>query len=188
VAGKHADVFALWGESLAQVAETIERVRAAAKQHGREHAIRFSLSLRPIIASTEDAAWARAESILERATEVVKSNPNFTRRPSEPKNVGAQRLLAEAAKGTVVDKRLWTGITALTKAAGNSTSLVGTPAQVTEALIEYYRLGISTFLIRGFDPLEDALGYGRDLLPLVHAAVAREDSKTSVKPLETVQA
>jgi alkanesulfonate monooxygenase len=119
---------------------------------------------------------------------VVKSNPNFTRRPTEPKNVGAQRLLAEAAKGTVVDKRLWTGITALTKAAGNSTSLVGTPEQVTEALIEYYRLGISTFLIRGFDPLEDALGYGRDLLPLVHAAVAQADSKTSRNELEAVQA
>jgi alkanesulfonate monooxygenase len=188
VAGKHADVFALWGESLAQVAETIARVRAAAKPYGRENAIRFSLSLRPIIASTEDAAWARAESILARATEVVKTNPNFTRRPTEPKNVGAQRLLAEAAKGTVVDKRLWTGITALTKAAGNSTSLVGTPEQVTEALIEYYRLGISTFLIRGFDPLEDALGYGRDLLPLVHAAVAQADSKTSRNELEAVQA
>jgi alkanesulfonate monooxygenase len=59
---------------------------------------------------------------------------------------------------------------------------------VTEALIEYYRLVISTFLIRGFDPLEDALGYGRDLLPLVHAAVAQEDSKTSKKELEAVHA
>jgi alkanesulfonate monooxygenase len=59
---------------------------------------------------------------------------------------------------------------------------------VTEALIEYYRLGISTFLIRGFDPLEDALGYGRDLLPLVHAAVAREDSNANTKELEAVQA
>ncbi|OTP80029.1 LLM class flavin-dependent oxidoreductase [Caballeronia sordidicola] len=187
VAGKHADVFALWGESLAQVAETIERVRAAARPYGREHAIRFSLSLRPIVAATEDAAWARAESILERAKQVVTSNPNFTRRPSEPKNVGSQRLLAEAAKGSVVDKRLWTGIAALTKAAGNSTSLVGTPEQVTEALIEYYRLGISTFLIRGFDPLEDALAYGRDLLPVVHAVVAKEDSKSRARELETAQ-
>ncbi len=30
VAGKHADVFALWGESLAQTGETIQRVRAEA--------------------------------------------------------------------------------------------------------------------------------------------------------------
>ncbi len=173
VAGKHADVFALWGESLAQVADTIARVRAAAAPYGRADQIRFSLSLRPIIAPTEDAAWARAESILARAKDVVTRSPNFTRRPQDPKNVGSQRLLAEAAKGQVVDTRLWTGITALTRAAGNSTSLVGTPQQVTDALLEYHKLGISTFLIRGFDPLEDALAYGRDLLPLVRAAVAQ---------------
>ncbi len=174
VAGKHADVYALWGESLAAVEETIAKVRKAAARHGREHHLRFSLSLRPIIAPTEGAAWARAESILERAKDVVSASPNFTRRPKDPRNVGSQRLLAEADKGSVVDTRLWTGITALTRAAGNSTSLVGTPQQVADALLEYHRLGVSTFLIRGFDPLEDALAYGRDLLPIVRAAVARK--------------
>jgi alkanesulfonate monooxygenase len=176
VAGKHADVYALWGESLTAVEETIAKVRKSAARHGREKLIRFSLSLRPIIAGTEDAAWARAESILQRARDVVAASPNFTRRPKDPKNVGSQRLLAEAGKGSVVDKRLWTGITALTRAAGNSTSLVGTPQQVTDALLEYHKLGVTTFLIRGFDPLEDALAYGRDLLPLVRAAVAQKES------------
>jgi alkanesulfonate monooxygenase len=176
VAGKHADVYALWGESLAAVEETIAKVRRSAARHGREDHIRFSLSLRPIIAATEDAAWSRAESILERAKNVVAASPNFTRRPKEPKNVGALRLLAEADKGSVVDRRLWTGITALTRAAGNSTSLVGTPQQVADALLEYHKLGVTTFLIRGFDPLEDALAYGRDLLPLVHGAVAEKNT------------
>ncbi|WP_028221979.1 LLM class flavin-dependent oxidoreductase [Paraburkholderia oxyphila] len=174
VAGKHADVFALWGESLDAVRETIARVRAAAAVHGRAGHIRFSLSLRPILAETEDAAWARAESILARAEDVVARSPNFTRRPKDPQNIGSKRLLAEAAKGHVVDTRLWTGIAALTRAAGNSTALVGAPQQVTDALLEYHKLGVSTFLIRGFDPLEDALAYGRDLLPLVRAAVAKE--------------
>lgn len=176
VAGKHADVFALWGESLDAVRETIARVRAAAALHGRAEPIRFSLSLRPILAATEDAAWARAEAILARAQQVVARSPNFTRRPKDPQNVGSKRLLAEAAKGHVVDTRLWTGITALTRAAGNSTALVGTAQQVADALLEYRKLGVSTFLIRGFDPLEDALAYGRDLLPLVRAAVAKEDA------------
>ncbi|WP_321817674.1 MULTISPECIES: LLM class flavin-dependent oxidoreductase [unclassified Paraburkholderia] len=176
VAGKHADVYALWGESLDAVRDTIARVRAAAALHGRAQTIRFSLSLRPILAATEDAAWARAESILARAQDVVARSPNFTRRPKEPQNTGSQRLLAEAAKGLVVDARLWTGITALTRAAGNSTALVGTPQQVADALLEYRKLGVSTFLIRGFDPLEDALAYGRDLLPLVRAAVAKEEA------------
>jgi alkanesulfonate monooxygenase len=177
VAGKHADVYALWGESLAAVRESIAKVREAAARHGRAQHLRFSLSLRPIIAPTEEAAWARAESILQRAKEVVAASPNFTRRPKEPTNIGSQRLLAEAAKGKVVDERLWTGIAALTRAAGNSTSLVGTPRQVADALVEYHKLGVSTFLIRGFDPLEDALAYGRELLPLVRAAIDAQPAR-----------
>jgi alkanesulfonate monooxygenase len=173
VAAKHADVYALWGESLAQVRETVDVVRTAAAAHGRESKIRFSLSLRPILGVTEAEAWAKAERILESA-KALQANSNLYGKPAGvPPNVGSQRLLAAAAQGKVVDKRLWTEIAALTGAKGNSTSLVGTPNQVAESLLEYHDVGISTFLIRGFDPLEDALQYGRDLIPLVRAEVAR---------------
>src|SRR6185437_445418 len=68
VAGRHADVYALWGETHEQVREMIARVRAAAAQHGRD--VRFSLSFRPILAATEDAAWARAERIKQTIMEL----------------------------------------------------------------------------------------------------------------------
>jgi alkanesulfonate monooxygenase len=90
--------------------------------------------------------------------------------------VGSQRLLATAAQGKVVDKRLWTEIAALNGGGGNSTGLVGTPEQVAESLLEYWELGVSTILIRGFDPLEDALEYGRYLIPLVREEVRRRQS------------
>ena len=93
-----------------------------------------------------------------------------------PPNAGAQRLLDAAALGSRLDKRLWTGVAALTGASGNSTGLVGTPEQVADALLDYYDLGVSTFLIRGFDPLDDAIGYGRDLIPLVRERVALRDA------------
>lgn len=177
VAGKHADVYALWGESLAQVADTIARVRAAAAKHGRADKIRFSLSLRPVLAETEEKAWAKADAILATATERVKQNVHFNKRPQEPQNVGAKRLLETAAQGNVVDERLWTGIAALTKASGNSTGLVGTPEQVRDALVKYWELGVTTFLIRGFDPIQDALQYGRELIPLVRAAIAEREAQ-----------
>ena len=41
--------------------------------------------------------------------------------------------------------------------------------------LDYYALGVTTFLIRGFDPLHDAVEYGRELIPLVRAEVARRD-------------
>ena len=46
------------------------------------------------------------------------------------------------------------------------------PAQVAEALLDYYELGVTTFLIRGFDPLDDVIDYGRNLLPLTRQLVA----------------
>jgi len=42
---------------------------------------------------------------------------------------------------------------------------------VADALLDYYDLGVTTFLTRGFDPLEDTVQYGRELIPLVHDAV-----------------
>jgi alkanesulfonate monooxygenase len=169
VAGKHADIYALWGETQAQVRETIARVRAAAAKHGRNP--RFSLSLRPVLAETEEAAWKRADDIVERAR-AIREAAGLKTSGHTPPNAGSQRLLDAAASGTRLDKRLWTGVAAVTGAQGNSTGLVGTAEQVAEALLDYYDLGVSTFLIRGFDPAEDAQAYGRDLIPLVRQLTA----------------
>jgi len=173
VAGKHADVYALWGESLAQAGDLVRRVRAEAAQHGRT--LEFSISFRPIIAKTEEEAWAKADRILEetRARQVPQG---YSRGTGPQQSEGAQRLLADAAKGDRVDERLWTAIARETGGRSNSTSLVGTPEQVADALLKYYDLGITTFLIRGFDPLVDAIDYGRELLPLVRAKVAQRDA------------
>jgi alkanesulfonate monooxygenase len=173
VAGRHAEVYALFGEPVEQARELVERVRASAARHGREGKVRFSLSLRPILAQTEEAAWARAERILADAKALRESGGNPYRRVAPSQARGSQRLLEAAAGGKVRDQRLWTEIAALTGAQGNSTALVGAPEQVVESLLEYYDLGVTKFLFRGFDPLEDALDYGRHLLPLFREAVAR---------------
>ena len=68
VAGRHADVYALWGETQAQVREIVAKVRASAARHRGPQAgsdIRFSLSFRPILAATESLAWEKAERILD---------------------------------------------------------------------------------------------------------------------------
>jgi alkanesulfonate monooxygenase len=177
VAGKHADVYALWGETRAQVREITARVRAEAARHGRE--VRFSLSFRPILADTEEAAWAKAERILGRIREVRGQAALGAGGKAAPQNAGSQRLLAAAARGDRPEGRLYTAIARETGARGNTTALVGTPRQVAEALLEYHALGVTTFLIRGFDPLEDAIGYGRDLLPATRVAIA---ARSAVAP------
>jgi alkanesulfonate monooxygenase len=162
VGGKHADVYAFWGEPLAGIAERIREVRAAAAPYARDP--RFSVSLRPIPAATESEAWSRAEEILEltkaRAGELRKSWGWGADKRDHVEARGSQRLLEYAAQGDVHDKRLWTAVAKETGAAGNSTALVGSYEQVAEALLDYVALGVSTLLIRGFYPLEDARDYG----------------------------
>ena len=176
VAGRHADVYATWGETLGATREVVSRVRASAARYGRNPG--FSLSLRPVIADTEEAAWKKASEIVER----VRANREAAGLPTSghrPPNDGAARLLKTAA-ALRQDKRLWTGVAQLTGAAGNSTGLVGTPEQVADAMLDYYDIGIDHFLIRGFDPLGDAIDYGRYLIPRVRALVAARDRERGV--------
>jgi alkanesulfonate monooxygenase len=167
VGAKHAETYMVWGEPLADVRATVAKVRTAAARYGRSP--RFSVSVRPILGPTDDAAWARAHAILE-TIGVNKDIP-----PVRAQSVGSQRLLAAAARGDVHDRCLWTPIAAATGARGNTTALVGSPETVAAALVDYYEAGATTLLIRGFDPLNDAVEYGRELLPLVHAEIARRD-------------
>lgn len=172
VAAKHADVYMLWGETHQQVREITSRLRADAAKLGRT--IRFSLSFRPILAETEDAAWARAESIKQRIIELRAKAGIATKTPA---NEGSKRLLEAAAQGERLDKRLWTGAALVTGARGNTTALVGTPRQVAEALVDYYDMGVDTFLVRGFDPLDDNIEYGRSLLPLTKQLIAEREGR-----------
>ena len=169
---KHCDVYMMWGEPRASIEATIADVRALAAEYGREP--RFSVSFRPIIAPTEAAAWEKAERYLKTVKD-LRAGPLGSRSESR----GSQRLLEFAAQGELHDERLWMPIAAATGATGNTTALVGTPEQVADSLLKYINLGVSTILIRGFNPLPDARDYGKELIPLVRAEVAKRDAEAA---------
>ncbi|MFC7789186.1 LLM class flavin-dependent oxidoreductase [Microbacterium sp. MAHUQ-60] len=179
VGANGADVYMLFGEPLADVAEHIRTIRAAAAQAGRQ--VDFSLSTRPIIADTEDRAWSKADRIYAEAAALkaraaTGETLRFARpRSAEQSSESADLLQKHAQRGDVHDERLWLGITKLMGPAGNSTAPVGTPAQVAEALLKYYDLGVTRFLIRGFDPLGDVYDWGRELIPLLREGARLRD-------------
>jgi len=170
VGGAESDIYALWGEPLAGTAEQIAAVAAAAAAAGRTDVPEIQVAFRPIIAPTEELAWEKAESILGR----IKGNQLAPRR-GEPENAGSQRLLQAVAAGQRHDRALWTGPTGLTGGQGNSTALVGTPETIAAALLDYYDLGVRIFSARGYDILDDAIDFGRYVIPLVRDEVARRD-------------
>jgi alkanesulfonate monooxygenase len=185
---RHADVYMLWGEPVAQVRERITAIRRKAAEFGRT--VRFSLSVRPVVAPTEAGAWERAERIRQAvAGRAARAAASGTRQvqgvlvPAGPgesleagesagtvrdhSSVGSARLQEQAREREVHDERLWFGITRLTGPGGNSSALVGTPEQVAQALMRYREAGVGTILIRGFDPLEDVADWGGELIPLI---------------------
>jgi alkanesulfonate monooxygenase len=167
IGGRHADVYTFWGEPLDGIRELIGRVRASGAAVGRT-IDRFSVSLRPIVADTEAAAWRRARELLELARDQARVRGD--EHPVVPQAEGSLRLLRYAAGSDLHDKWLWTALSQATGAPGNSTALVGSYEQVAESLLDYVAAGASTLLIRGYDPLADATAYGQ-LIRLVHDQV-----------------
>ena len=165
------DVYAIYAEPLASTRERMMQFRARAAAFGRTPG--FNVSVRPIIAPTEGAAWDKANRILAG----VSGKKGWSRQEatSGPVDNAGKRLMGFALESDVHDERLWMPIARATGALGNTSCLVGTPEQVAEAILEYYRLGIGSFLIRGFDPFNDTVEFGRELIPRIKAGALEID-------------
>jgi alkanesulfonate monooxygenase len=198
VGAAQADVYAFWGEPRSAVADRMKAIGQAATKAGRT--LRYSISLRPIIADTEADAWERAEWIAAKTAERIElakqrmaghkdtyeglgggriATYSVDRDTGGTTSVGRKRLIEMSADKDVHDERLWMKVANLTGAAGNSTALVGTPEQVAEAMLRYYDLGITALLLKGFDPLADAVDFGKRLVPLLREGAERRDNDSS---------
>ena len=172
------DVFAIYAEPRATTAERITAFRARAAKHNRS--VGFNMSVRPIVAASEGAAWDKANRILASMSgKLGWARQEGVRAPVD--NAG-RRQFAFAQEKDVHDERLWMGITKVTGALGNTSCLVGTAEQVAAAILAYYRLGVSSFLLRGFDPVADTAEFGRELIPRIKAGAIEIDQQTALAP------
>ena len=179
VGAEEADIYALWGEPLAGTAEQIATITRSSPRTPGDRLPTFQVAFRPILGRTEEEAWEKAERTLAR-----DPGPHEGRRrrspaataSKDPENAGSQRLLAVAAQGERHDRALWTATAAATGGGGNSTALVGTPETVAAALLDYYDLGVRILSARGYDLIDDAVEFGREVIPLVRDEVARREA------------
>jgi alkanesulfonate monooxygenase len=168
IGSRQADYYAFLGEPLGVITDRVNVLKEQAKQC--DNHIEFSISFRPILGATEEEAWSKAFSILERVKKSTdgKILPGET---SRAQSTLSQRLVNFSTDKDIYDERLWMPIAYASGGAGNTTCLVGTPEQVVDSLMKYYRVGCTAFILRGFDPLNDAKEYGKQLIPLLRERV-----------------
>ena len=170
------DVYAIYAEPLASTRERMTQFRAQAAAFGR--AAGFNVSVRPIIAAREGEAWDKANRILAAMT----GSKGWSRQEhaTAPVDNAGRRLMGFALERDVHDERLWMPIARASGALGNTSCLVGTPEQVADAILKYYELGVDSFLIRGFDPFNDTIAFGRELIPRIkEGAIAIDRRKAA---------
>jgi alkanesulfonate monooxygenase len=152
-AARQADVYLAWGETPAQIAERLTRVRERAAEAGRT--LSFGIRLHVLSRDTGADAWAEASRLLDRIS------PERVRQVQEAfagtESVGQQRMTAlhhGNRSGLEVSPNLWAGYGLVRGGAG--TALVGSHAEVADRIEEYHALGIDHFILSGQPHLEEA--------------------------------
>jgi len=182
---EHCDVYAMYAEPLAAASERIGEFRTRAQAFGRT--VGFNVSVRPIIAETEGAAWDKAHGILASIeAQTARRDVGWKRNEGAGGAVdnAGKRLMGYAREQDIHDERLWMPIARATGALGNTSCLVGTAEQVACALLRYYRLGVQSFLLRGFDPVNDASAFGEELIPRLKAGALQIDASRTSDPVQ----
>jgi alkanesulfonate monooxygenase len=158
-----------------RLATTPERIRAesiAMAERGIEVGLRLSVITR---ASREEALRAAHALIAQQG---AKDEERPFVRSTDSESIQATYQLAQ---DEWLSNCLWTG--AVRSIGATAIALLGTPAEVAAAVMEYRDIGVTQFIFSGWPKLEEMIRFGRDVLPLIrmkeaagernHLAVAR---------------
>ncbi|KAL3293176.1 alkanesulfonate monooxygenase [Colletotrichum asianum] len=184
IGGSLADIFGLWGEPLKETKQQIDRIYGEAEKAGRKDRPRIWVTFRPIVAETDDLAWDKAHRTLDALKGNIAAGQGKNGQDAsagQPQNVGSQRLLDIAKRGEVQDRALWYPTVTATNARGASTALVGSHKTVVDSILDYVDLGAELISIRGYDNLNDAIDYGRYILPSVRSQLGGRENGANGK-------
>ncbi len=167
------DKYLTWGEPPAQVAEKVEKVRAAAAKTGRD--VSFGIRLHFIVRETDEEAWAAADRLISQLDDdtIREAQERFVK---ESDSVGQQRMAAlhgGRRDKLEVSPNLWAGVGLVRAGAG--TALVGSPKTVAARLREYQEIGIDTVIGSGYPHLEEAYRVAELLFP--ELGITREEQR-----------
>ena len=152
------------GTCLLRVADAPEKLQpsvARVRELGVEVCLRMCVLCRP----TREEAVGVAESLLPERYDAEHERSAAVKDDSQM----YREASAMAGRGDHwLTRSLWTGL--VPHHGPVWTTLLGTPADVAEAILEYKKIGVTQFIMSGWPELDEVVTFGRDVLPLVRQA------------------
>jgi len=151
LSARSADVHIFDAAGADEIRQQVDGLTTLARQHGRK--LGFGLRIDIVARETEQEAIFDAHRFREQS-----ANKN-----------GSHAQLA--------GRHLWAGLSA--DITGANATLVGSYAQVTQALVDYASAGITSFLLSSVPHFEEAYRLGEYVLPAVRAQIARDQRRAA---------
>jgi alkanesulfonate monooxygenase len=159
---EHCDVYLMWPEAEAQIADRMRVVNERAQAYGRT--IDYGLRIHMIVRDTEAEAREYAESLVSQLDDDI--GKQIRERALDAKNFGVSiqaknRELADDSG--YLEPHIWTGIGRARSGCG--AALVGSVDQVMSKIERYKKMGIRAFIFSGYPHLDECEAFGTKVLP-----------------------
>ena len=167
LASRQSDVYLAWVQPRERIAAHVVQSRRSFAEAGRTPV--FGLRCHLVVRDTEAEAWEAAEELLSQAADTVRIQREAVYAGTP---MVGQRAQTRRVEGHRIGRHLWNGISTVRVNCG--TALVGSPEQVAEEILGYWRLGIDEFILSGFPHVEECRRTASHLLPAVKALIDAE--------------
>ena len=146
--------------------DTPEKLRPVVR-HFRDRGVDVCLRLCVICRPTTEEALAAVQALLP-PEEIEKQERKIL---SSSDSQTLKDALSAADNVGWMNRNLYAGL--VPHYGSSAITLVGTPADLAQAFMEYKEIGVSQFIIAGWPKLDEMMIFGREVLPLVRATERR---------------
>jgi alkanesulfonate monooxygenase len=143
--------------------ETLAPQVAMMREGGKEVCLRLCVVCRP----TREEALQAALALLP--DDSIKQEERAILQRSDSRTL--HDALAAADERGWLNEHLWAGL--VSSYGSSAMTLVGTPEELARAFIEYGRIGVTQFIIAGWPKLDEMVGFGRNVLPIIREMEGR---------------
>jgi alkanesulfonate monooxygenase len=151
------------GSCYLRLIDTPEKLQPIVKRF-RENGVEVCLRLCVICRPTHEEALAAGQALLP--PEEIERQERRILSSSDSKTL--KDALAAADNVGWLNSNLWAGL--VPHYGSSAMTLVGTPRDLAEALLEYKKIGVTQFIIAGWPKLDEMMIFGREVIPLVREA------------------